>query len=118
MLTWRQRVGVDSITGIEIAARASNEIGLDILPYFVVEHPTISDLRNAFARPTSSTPHSEPISEFSMVASTPESTDDYVSALETEEMVVVQSPVEADSPAPSARTTLMQGQRSSGKPPF
>ena len=118
MLTWRRWVGVDSIMGIEIAARASNETGLDILPSFVVEYPTIDDLRNAFARPTTSTPHSEPISEFSLVASTPESTEDHVSALETEEIVVVQSPVEDNSPAPSARITLTQGRRSSGKPPF
>ena len=89
MLTWRRWVGVDSIMGIEMAARASNETGLNILPSFVIDHPTISDLRNAFTRPTTSTPHSEPISEFSLVASTPEFTKDQVSALETEEIVVV-----------------------------
>ena len=103
---------------IEIAARASNETGLDILPSFVVEHPTIGDLRNAFARHTTSTSHSEPISEFSMVASTPESIEDDISAPESEELVVVQPPVEDNSPAPSARIRLMQGRRSSGKPPF
>ena len=118
MLTWRRWVGVDSIMGIEIAARASNETGLDILPSFVVEYPTIGGLRNAFARPTTSTPHSEPISEFSLVTSTPESAEDHVSALDTEEIVVVPSPVEDIPPAPSARITLMQGRRSSGKPPL
>lgn len=111
-------MGVDSIMGIEIAARASNGTGLDILPSFVVEHPTIGDLRNAFARPTISTPHSEPTPEFSLSASTPESTEDHVSALETEEIVVVQSPVEDNCPALSARIMLMQGRRSSGKPPL
>ena len=33
-------------------------------------------------------------------------------------MVIVQSPAEDDSPAPSASITLMQGRRSSEKPPF
>lgn len=79
----------------------------DIPPSFVVEHPTIGDLRNAFARLTTFTPHSEPISEFSLVTSTPESTENHVSALETEEIVVVQSPDEDNSPAPSARITLI-----------
>ncbi|KAL8910261.1 MAG: hypothetical protein Q9171_004425 [Xanthocarpia ochracea] len=110
-------LGVDSIMGIEIAARVSNESGLDILPSFVVEHPTIGDLRNAFARSTTSTPHSEPISEFSLVEKTPESTEDRVLALETE-IMVAQPPVKDTSPAPSARITLLQGRRSSGKPPF
>ena len=32
--------------------------------------------------------------------------------------MVVQSPVEDNSPAPSTRITLMQGRRSTGKPPF
>lgn len=104
--------------GIEIAARASSETGLEIFPSFVVEHPTIGDLRNVFARPTTSTPHSEPISEFCLVASTPESTEDHVSASDSEDIVMVQSPVEDVSPAPNARITLMQGRRSSGKPPF
>ncbi|KAI4270686.1 MAG: hypothetical protein L6R38_007051 [Xanthoria sp. 2 TBL-2021] len=95
--------------GIEIAARASSETGLEIFPSFVVEHPTIGDLRNVFARPTTSTPHSEPISEFCLVASTPESTEDHVSASDSEDIVMVQSPVEDVSPAPNARITLMQG---------
>lgn len=72
--------------GIGIAARASNETGLDILLAFVVEHPTIGDRRNAFLQPTKSIPHSEPIPEFSLVASTLESTEDHVSALETGEI--------------------------------
>ena len=116
MLNWRRWVGVDSIMGIEIAA--SNETGLDIPPSFVVQHPTIGDLRNAFARSTASTPHSEPNSELSLVASTPESTEDHTPALETEGMVIVQSPAEDDSSAPSARITLMQGRRSSENSPF
>ena len=41
-----------------------------------------------------------------------------IPAPETEEIVVVQSPVEDIPPAPSARITLMHGRRSSGKPPL
>lgn len=77
MLNWRRWIGVDSKMGIEIAARANNETGPDIPPSFVVQHPTIGDLRNVFVRSTASTPHSEPNSEFSLVASTPESTEDH-----------------------------------------
>ena len=130
MLTSRWWVGVDSIMGIEIAARVTNRTGLNILPSFVVDYPTIGDLRTAFARPSTSMPPSKPISEFSLLASTPESTlsssvalvdntsKNHVSALEVEEIVMVQSPVEDNSPAPSARITLIQGRPSSGKPPF
>lgn len=104
--------------GIEIATRASSKTGLEIPPSFVVEYPTIRDLRNVFAGPTISTPYSEPTSKFHLVSGIPESTEDHVSAPENEDIVMVQSPAEDLSPAPSGRITLMQGRRSSGKPPF
>jgi zearalenone synthase (nonreducing iterative type I polyketide synthase) len=40
-------IGVDSIVAIEITATVSNTTGLDLLPSFVVEHPTLGDLRRA-----------------------------------------------------------------------
>ena len=92
---------------VEIATRAGNGTSLDLVPSFLVENPTIGDLSNACTRPTTSTPHSEPISGFSMVASALESTEDHGSALEIEEIVMVQSSVEDSSPAPSTRITLM-----------
>ncbi|KAL8786837.1 MAG: hypothetical protein Q9213_002574 [Squamulea squamosa] len=110
-------LGVDSIMGIEIAARASSDTGLEILPSFVVDYPTIGDLRNVYGQAATSTPHSEPTSEFCLVSSTPDSTEDHVSGAESGEMVMVQSR-EEDTPAPNARITLLQGRRSSGKPPF
>ncbi len=83
--------------GIEIAARASND--------------RISNDRRSTQRKC--TTHDiyaaqRAISEFSLVASTPESTEDHVLALETEQILVVQSPVEDNAPAPSARTKLRQ----------
>ncbi|KAL8811792.1 MAG: hypothetical protein Q9200_001524 [Gallowayella weberi] len=110
-------LGVDSIMGIEIAARASSETGSEILPSFVVEYPTIGDLRNAYGQAITSISQSESTSEFCLVSSTPESTEDHVSGAESGDMVTLQSP-EEDTPAPSARITLLQGRRSSSKPPF
>jgi zearalenone synthase (nonreducing iterative type I polyketide synthase) len=124
--------------GIEIAARANSSTGLDVLPSFMVDYPTVGDLRNAFARPQISTPQPEPTSDFSMLGSASESTigsstafvdnttavadntwKNHTLDLEVEEdIVMISSPVEDDSPAPSTRVTLLQGRPSSGKRPF
>nr|ACD39753.1 non-reducing polyketide synthase [Hypomyces subiculosus] len=124
-------LGVDSIMGIEIAAGVSSRTGLDVLlPSFVVDYPTIGDLRNEFARSSTSTPPSKTFSEFSIVDATPESTrsssrapsekkEPAPASEKSEELVIVPSAVVEDSsPLPSARITLIQGRSSSGKQPF
>lgn len=42
-------LGVDSIMAIEVAAKVSNATGRELTPSFVLEYPTIGDLRRAFA---------------------------------------------------------------------
>lgn len=123
---------------IEIAARVNSSTDLDILPSFMVDYLTIGDLRQAFARPQTSTLGPEPTSDFSMLGSTPDSTvgtstefadnttavadnalKNQTSALEIEDdIVMISSPVDDDAPAPSTRVTLLQGRPSSGKRPF
>ncbi|KAH7341224.1 hypothetical protein BKA66DRAFT_448308 [Pyrenochaeta sp. MPI-SDFR-AT-0127] len=50
---------VDSIMGIEIAARAGNNAELDLVPSFMIEYPTIRDPRVPYARPQE-LQHSDP----------------------------------------------------------
>ncbi|KAG7289996.1 Non-reducing polyketide synthase rads2 [Staphylotrichum longicolle] len=47
-------LGVDSIMAIEVAAKVSHAIGRELTPSFVVEYPTIGDLRRAFGMAQSS----------------------------------------------------------------
>ena len=59
-------LGVDSIMAIEVAAKVSNATGRELTPSFVLEYPTIGDLRRAFATApssSSSTSASESVSE-------------------------------------------------------
>ncbi|KAF2143953.1 uncharacterized protein K452DRAFT_266997 [Aplosporella prunicola CBS 121167] len=131
-------LGIDSIMGIEITTNVNNSTGTDMLPSFLLDYHTIGNLRNAFAKSQTSTPHSEPSSDFSMIESTPRSTDGAstpfingtaaisddtskknASSSEVEEdTVMVSSPAEDDSPAPSTRPILLHGRPSSGKRPF
>jgi zearalenone synthase (nonreducing iterative type I polyketide synthase) len=48
-------LGVDSIMAIEVAAIVSNATNFDLLPSFLMEHPTIGDLRRAFATTSQAT---------------------------------------------------------------
>ncbi len=127
--------------GIEIASAVNNKTGMEILPSFVLDHPTIGHLRIAFggahasatlAESSSSddlspasTPRSTPLSivESSLASNTPPS--DRI--LEKHEPVLkaaerktgtVPPQTEDNSPVPSARVTLMQGRPSSGKQAF
>ena len=131
--------------GIEIAAMTNSRTGLDMAPSFMIDHPTIGDLRSAFAGPQSpmlyhSEHHSEPTPDPSIIESALESTDATSTAsvdsaaevaadnksengpsavdVEEDDVVMISSPDEDDSPAPSTRVTLLQGRPSSGKRPF
>ncbi|KAF9634982.1 LasS2 [Lasiodiplodia theobromae] len=100
-------LGVDSIMGIEIASRINSSAGLDILPSFLVQYPTIGELRNAFARPSTPAPQPNHDSDFSMSSS--------------DDLVLISPPPEpasSSSPPPTARVTLLQGRPSPSKQPF
>jgi zearalenone synthase (nonreducing iterative type I polyketide synthase) len=133
-------LGVDSIMGIEIAAGVNSSANVDLVPSFMMEYPTVGDLRNSFGQegPRTSTPNPEPPSDYSIIGDTPESSANSTAAsvenlsaptehdskahsskLDIEkDMVIVPSPVDDGSPAPSTRVTLLQGRASSGKRPF
>ena len=109
--------------GIEIAALAKTETGIDILPSFVIEYPAIGDLRNALVgdRAAISLPKSSG-SEYDSVASTPESTASATtessnkSALQVEKgnsMAPYPAKDSSAAPQPSVRITLIQGRRPS-----
>ncbi|KAJ6190544.1 conidial yellow pigment biosynthesis polyketide synthase [Penicillium mononematosum] len=67
-------LGVDSIMAIEVVATVKEETGLDLPATFVLDHPTIGDLRRVFGAGKSKTPKSKPISTpSSSRASTPSS---------------------------------------------
>lgn len=71
-------LGVDSIMAIEIVATAKAESGVELPAAFVLEYPTVGDLRRAFGgEPTSrKAPEAKPSSiPSSAGASTPESPD-------------------------------------------
>lgn len=139
-------LGVDSIMGIEIAAMVKNMMGMDILPSFVLNYPTIADLRSAFARtgtPGTSTLEPEATSNSShppLSSSTAGSTIDSSPPFSNDRSKKHAADEEADGdadgdavketavspawgedkkpPAPSARITLLQGLPSNGKRPF
>ncbi|KAF2273801.1 polyketide synthase [Westerdykella ornata] len=131
-------LGVDSIMGIEIAARVNSITGLDILPSFVIEYSTIGQLRKAFAHPkehAAAAEASADISDFSVMSGTPESSNgsrhessaadpDSMTKITTpdmevaEDLVIVSAPDDEKSITPSTRVTLLQGRPSSGKQPF
>ncbi|KAF1962477.1 ketoacyl-synt-domain-containing protein [Byssothecium circinans] len=131
-----EELGVDSIMAIEVTASVSTATGLELLPSFLIEHPTIADLRRALealapspaassaAKPeltssergTSSPAESSSIS----VIDTRDSNDEFV-VVEEAPPSVPPAPVETDdnSPLPSVRITLLKGDASSAKlPPF
>ncbi|KAL6232447.1 hypothetical protein BDW75DRAFT_247181 [Aspergillus navahoensis] len=130
-------LGVDSIMAIEVVATVKAESGLDLPATFVIEYPTIGDLRRAFGTRKSKAPESPPSqtpssSEASIAPSpSPESTSmsetasslgSSLVAIEKEEITPLghqentkkqeKPPIEADmdtSPAPTVRITLLQG---------
>lgn len=138
-------LGVDSIMAIEVTATVSRATGLDLLPSFLIEHPTIGDLRGALAAMSpSSTPPAELIpsdrvpTSSSSTASHGETSglsDDFVvvddlpipaapkldAAAEAKSQTQTQPDrVEDDSPAPSVRMMLLKGGggASANRPPF
>ncbi|KAJ6133989.1 conidial yellow pigment biosynthesis polyketide synthase [Penicillium sp. IBT 18751x] len=55
-------LGVDSIMAIEVVATVKEETGLDLPATFVLDHPTIGDLRRAFGAGNPKAPKTKPIS--------------------------------------------------------
>lgn len=127
--------------GIEIAAKVNSSAELDLLPSFMIEYPTVGDLRNAFSQgaPGPSTPNTEPTSDYLIIGDTtsesstnstapsvggeltaPTKIDSKSQSSKPEsenDIVIVPSPVNDGSPAPSTQVTLLQGRVSSGKRP-
>ncbi|PKX89227.1 type I polyketide synthase [Aspergillus novofumigatus IBT 16806] len=130
-------LGVDSIMAIEVVATVKAESGLDLPAAFVLEYPTIGDLRRAFgtrkpkaaeSQPSSTPPSSEasispsPSPESTSMSETASSVGSSLVPIEKEEIAALKHqentkqqekpPIEADmdtSPAPTVRITLLQG---------
>ncbi|KAK4446924.1 Non-reducing polyketide synthase rads2 [Podospora aff. communis PSN243] len=125
-------LGVDSIMAIEVAAKVSDATGQELTPSFVVDYPTIGDLRRAFAPSVASLPSSipssappsdpsesgsEPLEDSSSGTSRgstppPSFTKDevkVVSAASTAAVIAAAVDEEDTSPSPSVRITLLQG---------
>lgn len=120
--------------GIEIAARANSNTDSDIPPSFMMDYPTIGDLRNAFTshQPSGSIPR--PSSDIFIIESAPESTagskapstvminntskNHTATSIIEEDIVMISSPNKDDSPTPSTRVILIQGRPSSEKRPL
>lgn len=133
-------VGVDSIMAIEITAHVNNSTGMDLLPSFVVEYPTIGDLRRAFGgKPTRSTPPvpaPAPVHQAKQMTETPVSrSGDSTPTSIGSSLVLVEdgdemgqssavSPPAAvedlpdNYPEPRMRISLMQGRPAPGKQAF
>ncbi|CAG8971037.1 hypothetical protein HYALB_00005275 [Hymenoscyphus albidus] len=112
-------LGVDSIMGIEIAARANSSTDSGLTPSFMLDYPTIGELRNQFSdhrRSSLSAASETSSSDFSFVERTPEGTSEC--SMTEEEIASNPSPEDDDSPAPNTRVILLQGRPSSGKQPF
>jgi zearalenone synthase (nonreducing iterative type I polyketide synthase) len=137
-------LGVDSIMAIEVTSRVTNATGIDLLPSFLMEHPTIGDIRRAFGAASPSTPNSE---SGSLNDDTPESSISSEDAtelvnndLKVEKLDVPVGPEEIretsivtaqkkdrdddSSPAPRVRITLLHGRPATNRqgqqapPPF
>ena len=118
--------------GIEIAARANSTSRTDILPSFMIDYPTISDLRKTFALPPApanpenaaslpswDTPKpSTPTDSSGSVLHHPMSRTDITDSDREDELVMVNLPVKDIYPAPSTKVVLLQGRSFSGKRPF
>lgn len=138
-------LGVDSIMAIEVVATVKEQSGLDLPATFVLEHPTIGDLRRAFGAkskgPKSKPGSTNPSSSQSSIPSSPspESMSETASSLgsslvdiEKEEILTppsealnhqgIKSPLEGvdvdTSPSPTVRITLLQGRPSPKRTPF
>ncbi|KZN88913.1 Conidial yellow pigment biosynthesis polyketide synthase [Penicillium chrysogenum] len=135
-------IGVDSIMAIEVTATVSSATGVDLLPSFVVEHPTLGDLRHVLGAmdpsATSSpelTPASGTVSSFNPSIVSSAETSDFedqsvvvkepaVSSVVVEptptSKVQPQAPViDESSPLPNVRMMLLKdGASKTGQPPF
>nr|L7XAV2.1 RecName: Full=Non-reducing polyketide synthase curS2; AltName: Full=Dehydrocurvularin biosynthesis protein 2 [Aspergillus terreus]AGC95321.1 CURS2 [Aspergillus terreus] len=140
-------LGVDSIMAIEVVATVKEQSGLDLPATFVLEHPTIGDLRRAFGankpktskpQPGSTTPSSSQSSIPSSPNPEPTSMSDTASSLgsslvDIEKDQTFTPPPELEpkpnhhlgkmdetdtSPAPTVRITLLQGRPSPKRTPF
>lgn len=140
-------LGVDSIMAIEVTAKISNTTGIELLPSFLIEHPTIGALRRTFGGSTSFTSSAQTTPPESGNCSPPESSagsagglgldGDHVilkesavtstTRVDENQTTKVQQPAEAiddSSPPPSVRITLLHGrpnktsQDAQDAPPF
>lgn len=141
-------LGVDSIMAIEITAAVKKQTGRDLPVAFVIEHPTVADLRREFAEPgaddegdaepLSSSPGSQ-MAEWEVVSgkaglASQDMLDESHSQIQSltpgstpspaTTPAVVPTPrsetpqAAADCPEPQARITLLHGRKKSGKTPL
>ncbi|KAE8350732.1 conidial yellow pigment biosynthesis polyketide synthase [Aspergillus coremiiformis] len=106
-------LGVDSIMAIEVTATVSNATGLELLPSFLVEHPTIGELRRALQSMSSPTTFSSDLTPPESGTSSPQKS---ISSVETSDLddtfVVLKEPTipthpEVDhSPEPKAEEQI------------
>lgn len=138
-------LGVDSIMAIEITAAVKKQTGDDLPVSFMIEYPTIGDLRREFAEPGNSnasasdpeSPASGSIVSFQSPAS---SSTEWVVVGDKPGVISVDSTPGMDTPGigedppvqpaalvrallnsqetPQARITLLQGRKKSGKTPL
>ncbi|KAJ5437643.1 hypothetical protein N7445_006187 [Penicillium cf. griseofulvum] len=136
-------IGVDSIMAIEVTSTVSNATGLDLLPSFVIERPTLGDLRRALAELDLSSPSSPKLTPFTGTDGSSESSfarsehsshskDQFViidhpsisSAVKFEtnpapEVSKQHSTIDESSPLPNVRTMLLRdGVAGASQAPF
>ena len=123
-------LGVDSIMAIEIASQVTEQSGLDLLPSFIIDYPSIGDLRRAFApksMPTSTVKHSPRPSLRNDTPQAPQSSSSesfdqpptsVTSTSDSGSVVKIDFKPDDDSPAPKVKVTLLQGRPGNGKKPF
>lgn len=115
---------------IEIASQATEQSGLDLLPSFIIDYPSIVDLRRAFApksMPTSTGKHSAqpPLSNDTPHVAQSSSSESFdqpptsvTSTSDSGSVVKIDLRPDDDSPAPKVKITLLQGRPGNGKKPF
>ncbi|KAF2180792.1 RADS2 nonreducing polyketide synthase [Zopfia rhizophila CBS 207.26] len=136
-------VGVDSIMAIEVAAKVSSATGLEVLPSFVFEYPSIGDLRREYAAtpPSTASGHTtrqdssdrsdsesslSSIEGFQVVSNEPKPKVVAPSAAKEGQEVQVKAAkvlpatiIDESSPAPSVKVTLLKGgSRANPQAPF